>query len=266
MLIKVFMVNSEDLQRWRKTLIFLLSTFDRLFASEDVPLCNGKNFKHSFHTTILSVAQTFHPLSHFQGFVHDFPLPGTLSLSTSSPGYSSGKSWFLCYFLLEACPEYPSPPYNLAKLDYTPIWLCSHYSCSPRFSSTLPPPTQTLFLTAFWPCRGFLQSSPLPSLLNLQFSWLFWYLSVLLYQLTSNTGISTMKSIQIKDEWKRPWWKDQCNPQCHRQWSNIDKLLKEQKCARIFYPICLPFNRQIFSNMPKFKKCNTHEGCLKKKN
>ena len=94
-----------------------------------------------------------------------------------------------------------------------------------------------LFLTGFWPCRGFWQNSLLPSLSSLTFSWLLWHLSVflpfswlhyfnliwqllLLHHLTPNAGISAMKSIQPMDEWKRPWWKDQCSPQCHRQGSD----------------------------------------------
>ena len=111
------------------------------------------------------------------------------------------------------------------------------YYCSPKCSSTFSVSTQILFLTGFWPCRGFWQNSLLPSLSNLTFSWLLWHLSVflpfswlhyfnliwqllLLHHLTPNAGISAMKSIQPKDEWKRPWWKDQCSPQCHRQWSD----------------------------------------------
>ena len=46
----------------------------------------------------------------------------------------------------------------------------------------------------------------------------------------------------------------------------INKLPREPKCdPRIFYPISLHFNTQIFSSLPKFKKCNTHEGWFKKK-
>ena len=53
--------------------------------------CNRKNFKHSFHPKILSVAQTFHSLSHFQDFIHDFLLPKTLFLLIALPAYSSCK-------------------------------------------------------------------------------------------------------------------------------------------------------------------------------
>lgn len=112
-------VNTEDLQRWGKTLIILLPTFDRYLPVRMYFSCVEKKFKHSFHTKILSLVQTFYCFPHFPDFVHDFPLLGTLSLPTSLPGYSSCNSQFLHYLLLEACPEYPSltPPRNrLAKL------------------------------------------------------------------------------------------------------------------------------------------------------
>lgn len=92
--------------------------------------CDGKRSKHTFHTKILSVTRTSHSLSHFQAFVHDFPLPGTSSLPTPSPDHSSYKSG-LHHFPPEADPEPPSPASNLAKLGSVPpsVFLSTLY-CS----------------------------------------------------------------------------------------------------------------------------------------
>lgn len=66
-LIKRLVVNSEDLCRWEKILIFfyILPLIDNLPVKVYF-FCNEKKLKHSFHTKILSVAWRFHSLSHFQ--------------------------------------------------------------------------------------------------------------------------------------------------------------------------------------------------------